>query len=88
VLHLYFATVSQEPLATPLHVILLVTKGSAGSFSLPVRLLKPLGPEAAILPVDDGVDFECLGVDDDIMLPQIVGQKGRRGIQRAAGCML
>lgn len=66
---------SQEPLATPLRVILLAPKGSAGSFSPPIRLLEPLGPEAAILPVDYGVDFEAFGVDDDVMLSQIVVTK-------------
>ena len=71
-MHFYFVAVSQEPLATPLPVILLALKRSAGSLSLPIRLLKPLWPEAAILPVDNRVDFECLGVDDDVMLAQVI----------------
>lgn len=68
VLHLHLDTVSQQPPATPLPVILLAPKGSAGSFSLPVRLLKPLGPEAAILPVDDGLDLESIRVNNDVVL--------------------
>ena len=70
--HLNIDTVGREPLATPLPVVFLIPDRSTRPLSLPIGLLKPLGPEAAILQVDDGVDFERVGVDDDVMLCQII----------------
>ena len=70
--YLYFNSVSLEPLATPLPVIVLALKRSTRSFSLPIRLLEPLRPEATIFPVDYGVEFEYLRVDDNVMLAQVV----------------
>lgn len=71
-MHLYFVTVRQQPIAALIPVVLLAFERSAGFFPLPIWLLEPLGPETAILPVDDGIDFVRIGVDYDVMLAQIV----------------
>lgn len=74
-LHFDFITIFHYPIATLFTVIILSLNWSTGPRTLPIRLFEPFGPKATVLPVDNSVDFESVGVNEDIVLAKIIVAK-------------